>query len=95
MRILHDATRMDCKDRLPSAEPDRSILSRPPSQESSSKNLEGRPQRQYKAMTQYRLVYAEVGYPLHDVPSIDKAFHAINDVLLGDKISSCAQYCLR
>jgi len=121
MRILHDATGMDCKDRSPSAEPDPAILSPPPPPESSGKNVTpltgqnlsssrptgtpqdvqptpdpvGCPQRQYKAKTQYRLVYADVGYPLHDVRSIDKAFHAINDVLLGDKISSCAQYCLR
>jgi len=45
-----------------------------------------RPQRQYKAKTQYRLVYAQVGYALHDAPSIDKAFKAINDVLTGDNI---------
>ena len=45
-----------------------------------------RPQRQYKAKTQYRLVYAQVGYALHDAPSIDKAFQAINDVLTGDKM---------
>ena len=121
MRILHDATGMDCKDRSPKAEPDCAILSRPPSQESSGKNVTpltgqnqssshptgtpqgvqptlgpvGRPQCQYKVKTQYRLVYADVYYPLHDVRLIDKAFHAINDVLLGDKISSCAQYCLR
>jgi len=44
------------------------------------------PQRQYKAKKQYRLVYAQVGYALHDAPSIDKAFQAINDVLTGDEI---------
>jgi len=47
-----------------------------------------RPRRQYKAKTQYRLVYAQVGYALHDAPSIDKAFQAINDVLTGNKILS-------
>jgi len=111
MRILHDTMGMDCKDCLPSAEPDRPILSRPQHLVSSSKNatlsttqneisyfatpdLVGRSQRQYKVKTQYRLVYAEVGYPLHDVRSIDKAFHAMSDVLTGDKISSFAQYCL-
>ena len=52
-----------------------------------------RPQRQYKAKTQYRLVYAQVGYALHDAPSIDKAFKAINDVLTGDYIF--AEYCMR
>jgi len=56
--------------------------------------LVGCPQRQYKVKIQYWLIHAEIGYPLHDVPSIDKAFHAINNVLLGDKISLCAQYCL-
>jgi len=50
-------------------------------------NPEGRPQRQYKAKTQYRLVYSKVGYALHDARSIDKAFHAINNVLTGDKMS--------
>jgi len=45
------------------------------------------PKRQYKAKTQYRLVYAEVGYALHDAQSIDKA---INDVLTGDKMSPFA-----
>jgi len=45
-----------------------------------------RPQRQYKAKTQYRLVYAQVGYALRDAPSIDKAFKAINNVLTGDNI---------
>ena len=49
-------------------------------------DLGHRPQRQYKAKTQYRLVYAQVGYALHDAPSIDKAFKAINDVLTGDNI---------
>jgi len=53
-----------------------------------------RPQRQYKAKTQYRLVYAQVGYALHGAPSIDKAFKAINDVLTGDQISSLAEYCI-
>jgi len=47
-----------------------------------------RPRRQYKAKTQYRLVYAQVGYALHDAPSIDKAFQAINNVLTGNKILS-------
>jgi len=51
------------------------------------------PQRQYKAKTQYRLVYAQVGHALHDAQSIDKAFQAINDVLTGDKIF--AEYCVR
>jgi len=54
-----------------------------------------RPQRQYKAKTQYRLVYAQVGYALHDAPSIDKAFQAINNVLTGDKMFSFAEYCIR
>jgi len=58
-------------------------------------NPEGRSQRQYKAKTQYWLVYAEVGYALHDARSIDKAFHAINNVLTGPKISSFAEYCFR
>jgi len=46
------------------------------------------PERRYMAETQYRLVYAEVGYALHDVQSIDKAFKAIHDVFIGDMISS-------
>jgi len=121
MRTLHDAKEVDCKDRLPSAKPDRAILSPPEHLVSSSKsvtpsstqnnisypatgtphgpqatpNPEGHPQRQYKAKTQYRLVYAEVGYALPDARSIDKAFHAINDVLTGDKIFSFAENCLR
>jgi len=53
------------------------------------------PKRQYKAKTQYRLVYAEVGYALRDAQSIDKAFKAISDVLTGDKMSPFAQYCVR
>ena len=53
-----------------------------------------RPQRQYKAKTQYRLVYAQVGHALHDTRFIDKAFKAINDVLTGDQISSLAEYCV-
>jgi len=52
-----------------------------------------RPQRQYKAKTQYRLVYAQVGYALRDAPSIDKAFKAINDVLTGDNISLLNTAC--
>jgi len=43
-------------------------------------------QHQYKAKMQYCLVYAQVGYALHDALSIDKAFQAINNVLTGDKI---------
>jgi len=58
-------------------------------------DLRRHPQRQYKAKTQYRLVYAQVGYALHDAPSIGKAFQAINDVLTGDQISSLVEYCVR
>ena len=58
-------------------------------------DLRHHPQRQYKAKTQYQLVYAQVGYTLHDAPSIDKAFKAINDVLTGDQISSLVEYCVR
>ena len=59
-------------------------------------NMEQRniPERRYMAKTQYRLVYAEVGYALHDVRSIDKAFRAINDVFIGDMVSSFAGYCV-
>jgi len=52
------------------------------------------PKYQYKTKTQYWLVYAEVGYALHDAQSIDKAFKAINNVLTGDKMSPFAQYCV-
>ena len=58
-------------------------------------DLRHHPQRQYKAKTQYQLVYAQVGYTLHDALSIDKAFKAINDVLTGDQISSLVEYCVR
>jgi len=121
MRILHDSEGVDCKERLESAEPDRTILSASEPRASSSRNvspwtsqngpsysatgtshgaqasrhLEHRPQRQYKAKTQYRLVYAQVGHALHDTRFIDKAFKAINDVLTGDQISSLAEYCVR
>ena len=120
MRILHDAEGVTCKERLASAEPDRTILSPPEHLASSSKNVtplttqnepsnsatgtsrDARmnmeqihcPERRCMAKTQYRLVYAEVGYALHDVQSIDKAFKAINDVLTGDQISSFAEYCV-
>ena len=59
-------------------------------------NMEQRncPERRYIAKTQCRLVYAEVGYALHDVRSIDKAFRAINDVFIGDMVSSFAGYCV-
>jgi len=60
----------------------------------ASRNLEHRPQRQYKAKTHYRLFYAQVGHALHDTLFIDKAFKAINDVLTGDQISSLAEYCV-
>ena len=50
-------------------------------------------QRRYMAKMQYRLVYAQVGYALHDVQSIDKAFKAINDVFIGDTISLFDEYC--
>ena len=58
-------------------------------------DLRHHPQRQYKAKTQYQLVYAQVGYTLHDALSIDKVFKAINDVLTGDQISSLVEYCVR
>ena len=121
MRILHDFEGVDCKDRSPSAKPDRTILSPPECLVLSGKNIlpsssqnetsnsatgtsrgawmnteqENCPERRYMAKTQYRLVYAEVGYALHDVRSIDKAFEAINDVFIGDKISSFVEYCFR
>ena len=44
-------------------------------------STEHRPDCQYIAKRQYRLVYEQVGYPLHNVQSIDKAFKAIQDVL--------------
>ena len=50
-------------------------------------------QRRYMAKMQYRLVYAQVGYALHDVQSIDKAFKAINDVFIGDAIFLFDEYC--
>ena len=49
-------------------------------------------ERRYMAKMQYRLVYAQVGYALHDVQSIDKAFKAINDVFIGDMISLFDEY---
>ena len=97
MRILHDAEGVTCKERLAEASPDRTILSPPEHLVSSSKNMEqtNYPERRYIAKTQYRLVYAEVGYALHDVQSIDKAFKAINDVFIGDMISLFAEDCFR
>jgi len=56
--------------------------------------LEHHVERKYKAKRQYRLVYEKVGYALHDVWSIDKAFKAIQDVLTGDKISDFSECCL-
>jgi len=119
MRILHDSEGADCKERLPSAKPNRTLLSSPEHPVSSSKNVssfstqnepsnsatgtsrgarmnmgqKNCPEHRYMGKTQYRLVYAEVGYALHDVRSIDKAFKAINDVFIGDIISSFAEYC--
>ena len=39
MRILHDFEGVDCKDRSPSAKPDRTILSPPEHLVSSGKNI--------------------------------------------------------
>jgi len=50
-------------------------------------------EHQYMAKTQYQLVYAQVGYALHDVQLIDKAFKAINDVFIGDTIPLFDEYC--
>ena len=116
MGILTDYQGTVCRERLPSARPDRTILSTSRSLVSSSRNvipsstqnptsyaatdtchdapttLKHRAERKYKARRQYRLVYEKVGYALHDVRSIDKAFKAIQDVLTGDKISLFAEY---
>ena len=104
---------------MPSAKPDRSILSPPKLEVSLDQNIlpsstqnktsnfatgtshdaqmnteqKNGLEHQYMAKTQYRLVYAQVGYALHDVQSIDRAFKAINDVFIVDMIPLFDEYC--